>query len=92
MLCERRVDVDHRTIYRWGLHYAAEMERRLRWQYRPRSCAGSWRVDETDIKVKGKWKYLYRAVSKRGDTIDFTCRLLATPKLQSGFLPRRYAL
>ena len=49
MLCERGVDVDHTTIYRWFQHYAPEMERRLRWQYRSRSFAGSWRVPSRDI-------------------------------------------
>ena len=71
MLCERGVDVDHTTIYRWVHRYAPEIEKRLRWQYRPRSFAESWRVDETYIKAKGKWAYLYRAVTKSGDTIDF---------------------
>lgn len=46
------------------------MEKRLRWYWKP--CLGySWRVDETYVKVKGKWAYLYRAVDKHGDTIDF---------------------
>ena len=56
--------------YRWVQKYAPEIERRLRWQWRqPRST--SWRVDETYIKVRGRWAYLYRAVDKFGDTIDF---------------------
>jgi transposase, IS6 family len=67
---ERGVWVDHSTIYRWVQKYAPEIERRLRWQWRqPRST--SWRVDETYIKVRGQWAYLYRAVDKFGDTIDF---------------------
>ena len=70
MMGERGVSVDHSTIYRWVQKYAPEIERRLRWQWRqPRST--SWRVDETYIKVRGKWAYLYRAVDKFGDTIDF---------------------
>ena len=48
-----------------------EIERRLRRHCRPGALSRSWRVDETDIKVKGKWAYLYRAVNGRGDTIDF---------------------
>ena len=51
--------------------YAPEIERRLRWHCRPGSLSRSWRVDETYIKVKGKWTHLYRAVDSRGDTIDF---------------------
>ena len=70
MMGERGVEVDHLTIYRWVQRYAPEMEKRLRWQWRgPRST--SWRVDETYVKVRGHWSYLYRAVDKDGNTIDF---------------------
>jgi transposase-like protein len=70
MMAERGVSVDHSTIYRWVQRYAPEIEKRLRWHWRhPRS--GSWRVDETYVKVRGKWAYLYRAVDKLGSTIDF---------------------
>ncbi|MCC7528324.1 MAG: IS6 family transposase [Candidatus Melainabacteria bacterium] len=70
MMEERGVDVDHTTIYRWVQHYAPEMEKRLRWHWR-HSFDSSWRVDETYVKVKGQWKYLYRAIDKSGRTIDF---------------------
>jgi IS6 family transposase len=70
MMQERGVEVDHTTLYRWVQQYAPEIEKRLRWYYRPR-LGESWRVDETYIKVKGKWKYLYRAITKSGDTLDF---------------------
>src|SRR3546814_8117190 len=70
MLAERGISVDHTTIYRWGQCYAPEMEKRLRWFWR-RGFDPSWRLDETYVKVRGKWTYLYRAVDKRGDTIDF---------------------
>ena len=70
MMGERGVSVDHSTIYRWVQSYAPEIEKRLRWQWRgPRST--SWRIDETYVKVRGKWTYLYRAVDKHGNTIDF---------------------
>src|SRR6516165_8951813 len=70
LMAERGVSVDHSTIYRWVQRYAPEIEKRLRWHWRrPRS--GSWRVDETYVKVRGKWSYLYRAVDKLGNTIDF---------------------
>jgi IS6 family transposase len=70
MMGERGVLVDHSTIYRWVQRYAPEIEKRLRWQWRgPRST--SWRVDETYVKVRGQWAYLYRAVDKLGNTIDF---------------------
>jgi transposase, IS6 family len=70
MMGERGVSVDHSTIYRWVQKYAPEIEKRLRWQWRQPSST-SWRVDETYVKVRGKWTYLYRAVDKFGDTIDF---------------------
>lgn len=70
MLAERGIDVDHTTIYRWVQRYAPEMEKQLRWFWR-RDFNPSWRLDETYVKVRGKWTYLYRAVDKRGETIDF---------------------
>jgi transposase-like protein len=70
MLAERGINVDHTTIYRWVQRYAPKMEKRLRWFWR-RGFDPSWRLDETYVKVRGKWTYLYRAVDKRGDTIDF---------------------
>lgn len=69
MLSDRGVTVDHTTIFRWIQAYAAELEKRIRPYLR--LCNGSWRVDETYIKVKGRWTYLYRAVDSRGQTIDF---------------------
>jgi IS6 family transposase len=69
MLLDRGVEVDHTTIFRWIQAYAAELEKRIRPHLRMSN--GSWRVDETYVKVKGRWIYLYRAVDSRGQTIDF---------------------
>src|SRR6476661_8409170 len=69
MLADRGVGVDHTTLFRWIQAYAPELEKRIRPHLR--SCNGSWRVDETYVKVKGRWTYLYRAVDSRGQTIDF---------------------
>ncbi len=69
MLADRGVDVDHTTVFRWIQAYAPELEKRIRRHLRPSD--GSWRVDETYIRVKGRWMYLYRAVDGRGRTIDF---------------------
>ncbi len=69
MLLDRGVEVDHTTIFRWIQVYAAELEKRIRLHLRMSN--GSWRVDETYVKVKGRWTYLYRAVDSRGQTIDF---------------------
>ena len=62
MLGERGVEVDHTTLYRWTQRYAPELEKRTAW-YRSR-ISFSWRVDETYVRVKGRWKYLYRAIDK----------------------------
>ena len=69
MMLERRLRVDHTTIYRWVQSYAPELERRCRPHVKP--TTNSWRVDETSIKVKKEWVYLYRAVDSQGHTLDF---------------------
>ena len=69
MIGERGVGVDHTTLYRWVQRYAPELEKRTLW-YQNR-LSFSWRVDETYIRVKGQWKYLYRAIDKGGATLDF---------------------
>ena len=69
MMQERGVEVDASTIFRWVQRYAPELEKRVRWYQGYRS--GSWRVDETYVRVGGEWKYLFRAVDKQGRLIDF---------------------
>ena len=66
---ERGVCVDHSFINRWAVRFLPLLEKVFRKHKRP--VGGSWRMDETYIKVKGVWKYLYRAVDKEGKTIDF---------------------
>jgi transposase-like protein len=61
--------IDHSTLNRWVLHFAPLLEQKSRKFKRP--VHRSWRMDETYIKIKGKWRYLYRAVDKYGATIDF---------------------
>ena len=70
MLLERGVKVDHVTIYRWVQFYAPKILDKLKWYWKPK-LGYSWQVDETYVKVKGRWVYLYRAIDKTGDTIDF---------------------
>ena len=69
MLQDRGVAVDHTTVFRWIQAYALELEKRLRPNLGLSN--GSWRVDETYVRVKGRWTHLYRAVDSRGQTIDF---------------------
>lgn len=68
-MCERGVEVDHSTLYRWVQKYAPELDKRCRPHLKPTN--DSWRVDETYVKVKGKDRYLYRAVDSDGKTLDF---------------------
>ena len=85
MMTERGNAVDHSTIFRWVQRYAPEMEKRLKWYLRS-SLHQSWRVDETYVKVKGQWVYLYRAVDKHGDTIDFYLSPTRNAKAAKRFL------
>src|SRR3954467_2905203 len=69
LFLERGLEVDHSTLNRWVLAYAPLIERRLR-AFRKPHC-GSIRVDETYVKVRGQWRYLYRAIDKHGNPVDF---------------------
>src|SRR4051812_14165534 len=69
MMAERGLAVDHTTIYRWVQRYAPVLEKRCRAKLRPTN--DSWRVDETYVKVKGQWMYLYRALDSDGNTVEF---------------------
>ncbi len=68
-MAERGLSLDHTTIYRWVQRYAPAIDYRCR-PYLTHTN-DSWRVDETYVKVKGKWMYLYRAVDSTGQTLDF---------------------
>ena len=69
MMQERGVFVDHATVHRWAIKMVPVLAAVLRRRKRPVGL--SWRMDETYIKVAGQWKYLYRAVDRAGDTVDF---------------------
>ena len=69
MMTDRGASVDHTSIYRWVIKFAPEIEKKVRANKSP--TTGSWRMDETYVKINGEWNYLYRAVDSHGDTIDF---------------------
>lgn len=69
MMRDRGVFVHHTTLMRWIHHYAPIL--RALWKKRRHSTSKSWRMDETYINVKGKWRYLYRAIDDQGLTLDF---------------------
>jgi IS6 family transposase len=72
LLRERGVTVDHTTVLRWVQRYAPELDKRCRRHLT--TTNDSYRVDETYIKIKKQWYYLYRAVDSEGQTIDFRLR------------------
>lgn len=72
VMAERGIAVDHSTVHRWALKLMPMLEKAPRSRKRP--VGKTWRTDETYIKVKGQWKYLYRAVDKAGNTVDFLLR------------------
>jgi putative transposase len=72
MMAERGVSVDHSTVHRWAIKLLPALEKVFRRRRRP--VGKSWRMDETYIRVKGEWRYLYRAVDEDGNTIDFLLR------------------
>ena len=69
LLEERGLEADHTTVWRWVQRYGPELQQRLRRHLKPTNK--SWRVDETYVRVKGHWHYLYRAIDSAGATIDF---------------------
>ena len=69
IMCERNLSIDPSTIWRWVQRYAPELNVRVRRELKPTN--GSWRTDETYVRVAGRWTYLYRAVDSTGVTIDF---------------------
>ena len=70
LMAERGVKVDHSTLNRWVIKYSAKLETVFTKRYK-KSIGSRWRMDETYVKVRGDWCYLYRAVDKSGATIDF---------------------
>ena len=90
MMAERGVAVDHSTIHRWAIKMLPVFAAICRRRKRP--VGTSWRMDETYIKVAGRWKYLYRAVDKAGDTVDFLLRAKRDHTAARAFFERAIGL
>src|SRR3712207_4357303 len=69
MMAERGISVDHATVHRWVIRYSPALLERF--NRRKRAATRRWHVDETYIKVRGRWTYLYRAIDSNGDTVEF---------------------
>ncbi len=86
MILERGLNVDHTTIFRWVQAYSPEIDQCCRPYLRP--THDSWRVDETYIKIKGVWTYLYRAVDSEGNTLDVMLSAKRDAKAAKRFLKK----
>ena len=86
MMAERGVFVDHSTVHRWAVKIPPVLA--LVFRRRKRPVGGSWRMDETYVKVGGQWKYLYRAVDRDGSTVDFLPRAHRDEAAARRFLER----
>src|SRR5271166_1638912 len=86
IMAERGITLSHTTILRWVQRYVPDFEKR--WNRHARPVGDSWRVDETYIKIKGQWMYLYRAVDKAGRTVDFLLSKRRDVAAAQGFFSR----
>ncbi len=90
MMAERGISVDHATIHRWTVHFAPLLLEQF--NRRKRAVTGKWHIDETYVKVRGQWRYLYRAIDSNGDTVEFwfseRCNLTAAKRFLRKALKR----
>src|ERR1019366_6743470 len=90
MMAERGISLSHTTIMRWIARYVPEFEKR--WNRFACRVGTSWRVNETDVKIKGRWTYLYRAVDKQGKTVDFLLRAKRDVAAAKAFFRRAFKM
>jgi transposase-like protein len=88
LLVERGLEIDHTTVWRWVQRYAPELEERARPHLK--ATNKSWRVDETYVRIQGRWFYLYRAIDSAGATIDSSSRRFVLPLGPRRCLPKRW--
>lgn len=69
MMVERGLAIDHSTVHRWIVHFSPKLLERF--NLRKRAVTGKWNLDETYVKVRGQWMYLYRAIDSVGNTVEF---------------------
>ncbi|MFK4063947.1 IS6 family transposase, partial [Brucella anthropi] len=69
MMSERGIGLDHSTVHRWVIRFSPKLLERF--NRKKRQVTRKWNLDETYIKVKGEWLYLYRAIDSNGDTVEF---------------------
>src|SRR5215469_8029467 len=89
LMAERGLTVDHSTIWRWVQRYGPEIHRRLRGNVKPKSS--TWHMDETFVRIAGKWMYLFRAVDGHGQTVDFYLSQTRDREAAKQFLHRALA-
>ena len=76
LMAERGLSVDHTSVWRWTQAYAPEVQRRLQGQLKRKGA--TWHIDETFVRIAGRWMFLFRAVDGGGQTADFYLSKLAT--------------
>src|SRR5215510_10307741 len=89
LMAERGLSVDHTTIWRWTQVYGPEVYRRLRGNVKRKSS--TWHVDETFVRIAGRWMYLFRAVDSSGQTVDFYLSETRDREAAQAFLKRALA-